>query len=126
MFVNYFSIALGGGLGALSRVLLANILPTTIWRYLPLQILMINVLGCFALGLLTGLMTYHWQPNPVIRSFLTTGFLGGFTTFSAFSLEFALLIERDLIFYALLYGVLSVALSISVFFIGLKAVAIWS
>jgi CrcB protein len=126
MLIHYLNIGLGGALGAVTRVLLANALPSTIFRYIPLQILAINVLGCLTMGLLTGLMTFYWQPSINFRSFLTTGFLGGFTTFSAFALDFGLLIERGLTFYALLYVILSIVLSLSCFFLGLKAIAICS
>lgn len=126
MLINYVSIGLGGALGAITRVALGHVLPATLWRYLPLQILTINILGCFLMGVLVGVTTYYWNPPLALKSFLTTGFLGGFTTFSAFALEFGLLVERDLIFYAILYATLSVVLSLSFFFVGLKAIAIWA
>lgn len=126
MLVHYLVIGLGGALGAITRVLLASAFPVIIFRYIPLQILAINVLGCLAMGILTGLMTFYWQPSLTVKSFLTTGFLGGFTTFSAFALDFGLLIERGLTFYALLYVILIVVLSLSFFFVGLKVIAIYS
>ncbi|WP_032113111.1 fluoride efflux transporter CrcB [Candidatus Paracaedibacter symbiosus] len=126
MLKTYFAVGLGGALGAMSRVFLCHIIPASLWRYLPLQILTVNVLGCFIMGLLTGIMSFYWQPNPAIKSFLTTGFLGGFTTFSSFSMEFGLLIERDLIFPAISYVILSVGLSLICFFVGLKLVEIHS
>ena len=126
MLVHYLVIGLGGALGAITRVLLASAFPVIIFRHIPLQILAINVLGCLAMGILTGLMTFYCQPSLTVKSFLTTGFLGGFTTFSAFALDFGLLIERGLTFYALLYVILSVGLSLSFFFVGLKVIAIYS
>ena len=53
-----------------------------------------NVLGCFIMGLLVELMALKLNVGNEMRAFLTTGILGGFTTFSAFSLDFALLVER--------------------------------
>lgn len=125
MLINYFVIGLGAAFGAISRVLLSKLIPVTVWCHIPLQILSINILGCFAMGLLAGLMTFFWQPNSLVKSFLTTGFLGGFTTFSAFAMDFGLLIQRGLLFYAMLYVLLSVGLSLIFFFIGLKLLEIW-
>ena len=60
----------------------------------PWHTLTVNVLGCFIMGLLVELMALKLNVGNEMRAFLTTGILGGFTTFSAFSLDFALLVER--------------------------------
>lgn len=126
MLTNYLAIGLGAASGAIVRVLVSQLIPATIWRYIPLQILSINVLGCFAMGLLAGLMAFCWQPGAFTKSFLTTGFLGGFTTFSAFAMDFGLLTQRGLPFYAALYTLLSVGLSLIFFFIGIKIIETWA
>lgn len=125
MLINYFVIGLGAAFGAVSRVLVCHFIPTTICRHIPLQILSINVLGCFAMGLFAGIVNFYWQPSPLAKSFLIPGFLGGFTTFSAFAMDFGLLIQRGLPFYAILYIFLSVGLSLIFFLMGLKLIQLW-
>ena len=114
------AVGLGGASGAVLRVLLSRLLPSTLWLHFPLPILLINIFGCLIMGCLTEAMALYWTPSPFIRSFLTTGLLGGFTTFSAFSLEFGLLAEKQLYGWAILYVSTSVIGSLSAFFIGTK------
>jgi CrcB protein len=80
------------------------------------------VAGCFCMGALVALMALKLNVSPEIRAFLTTGILGGFTTFSAFSLDFALLVERKTYAAALAYGAGSVVLSLIAVFAGLYLV----
>ena len=124
--LTYLSVGLGGALGAMMRLGISHLLPLTLGRFLPFPILAINISGCFMMGFLTALFASFWPLPPTVKIFLTTGFLGGFTTFSTFALETALLIERGLFLYATLYIVTSTLLSIAAFFMGLKAVAMIS
>jgi CrcB protein len=119
------AIGLGGALGAMARVLMSKVFPVTILLELPFQILMVNVTGCFLMGVLLELMALYWSPHPALKMFLTSGFLGGFTTFSAFALEFGLLIDKNLHGWAIFYAVMSVFLSLSCFFIGIKLIRLW-
>jgi len=116
--ISYFIIGLGGGLGAVFRALLTRIFPATFYAF-PISILIVNVIGCFAIGILTECFAHFSSDNQFIKLFLTTGFLGGFTTFSTFSLEFGLLITRHLYGLAFLYVISSVSLSLIAFFVGL-------
>src|SRR5262245_18077684 len=88
------AIAIGGGLGSLAR----HYLSTFIYKFadgsFPWGILTVNILGGFAMGLIVELRALRLNLSPELRAFLTTGGLGGFTTFSTFSLDSALLIER--------------------------------
>lgn len=74
------------------------------------------------MGLLTELMALYGSTSDYMRYFLVPGFLGGFTTFSAFALEFGLLYEKHFYELAIFYAILSVLLSIFSFFIGIKLI----
>ncbi len=121
---SYFWIGLGGAIGALSRVGLMRILPA-FFLSLPLKIFFINVLGCFLIGILTEGMTFYGNISINMKHFLIQGFLGGFTTFSAFALEFGLLYQKGFPKVAICYATLSVVLSLVFFFLGLKLVRIF-
>ena len=112
-------VALGGGIGAAARhgvnVWSGRVLGTEF----PWHTLIVNVLGCFIMGLLTGLMALKLNLSQEARAFLTTGILGGFTTFSAFSLDAAMLMERKAMLSAGAYVGASVLLSILGVFAGL-------
>lgn len=86
----------------------------------PFGTLIVNVLGSFLIGLLAGFFAYRAGLVPQhARLFLTTGVLGGFTTFSAFSLDAALLFERHSYSMAMSYIVGSVFASLVALFLGL-------
>lgn len=113
-------VFLGGGLGSLVRFLLARIIPAHLFN-IPMPILVVNVMGCFLIGVISEVLIFSSFKTYELRIFLITGFLGGFTTFSSFALEFANLIEKKTAnFEAILYLALSVFISISVFFLGMK------
>lgn len=122
MILTYTAVAIGGALGAVSRVAISKALPATFLIHLPFQMLAINVIGCFMMGLLAELFAFYWPPSSTFQTFLTVGFLGGFTTFSAFALEFALLVDRGLMAWASLYAGLSVIFSLLGFFSGMKLI----
>ncbi len=105
-------IAIGGALGAICRYLLCHAVNITCCITFPIATLTVNLLGGFVMGLLTGYMTYKGMLPLNLKAFLVTGLLGGFTTFSAFSLDFVLLIEKGKWAHALLYALASVSLSI--------------
>lgn len=119
MLITYLAIGMGGALGAMSRYGLGKVLPTSILTHFPLQIFLINAVGCLFMGIIIEYMALQWSPSPFIKSFLTTGFLGGFTTFSAFALEFGLLVDKNLPWLALVYALSSVMVSILCFFAGI-------
>src|SRR5256885_5424952 len=87
----------------------------------PYGTLIVNIAGSFAMGLLAGYFAFRPGMAQHLRLFLTTGILGGFTTFSAFSLDTALLVERHSYGLAAGYAVGSVAASVSALFFGLAA-----
>jgi fluoride exporter len=113
------AVAAGGAIGSVGRLLAASAFGHALGTAWPWGTLVVNVAGGFAIGLLAGLMAVHWSASPELRGFLITGLLGGFTTFSAFSLEVMMLIERNAWGSAATYVVASVALSLAAAFAGL-------
>lgn len=87
--------------------------------HFPWGTLTVNVVGCFVIGLLAELISQRFNASPELRLLLITGFLGGFTTFSAFSLDAISLFERGAIASAAIYMVASVGLSMAAVFAGL-------
>jgi CrcB protein len=117
-----FSIAMGGALGAMSRYLIGGWIGGMFSGPLPVGNMAVNLIGSFLLGVLIEISALAWSPSEEMRAFLVIGVLGGFTTFSAFSMEVVLLFERGRLDLAALYAMASVALAIGGLFIGLKLV----
>jgi len=113
------AVGIGGGLGALLRYFLAGALQPAWWPGFPFGIFIVNITGGLAMGIIAELAALKLQMTPEMRAFLTTGILGGYTTFSTFSLDSALLMERGAYVQALTYIVGSVVLSILALFAGL-------
>jgi len=84
--INLFYIFIGGGLGSLARYVLVKGAKQLVRSDFPLGTLFVNLLGCFAIGLLWGILGAK-NIGSKEKSFLFIGFLGGFTTFSSFMLE---------------------------------------
>ena len=120
----YLIVFLGAGIGGALRHGV-NVGAVRLFGYgFAFGTLIVNVLGSFAMGLLAGYFAFRPGIAQHIRLFLTTGILGGFTTFSAFSLEAALLYERGNLAAAGAYVFLSVLLSIAALFVGLYLVRV--
>ena len=105
--MNILAVGLGGALGAIFRYLLGQIIPK-LGSGFPIATFAVNLIGCFAIGLVVGLAGKHSNIDPRVILFLQTGICGGFTTFSTFSLESLTLIEEGKIAIGILYIVLSV------------------
>jgi fluoride exporter len=120
--MGYLIVFLGGGIGAALRHGFNLAFERLLGNAFPYTTLFENVSGSIVMGMLVGYfafkggITQHWQ------LFLTTGILGGYTTFSTFSLDVALLYERSELGLAALYVALPVALSIGGLFAGLALV----
>lgn len=112
-------IAAGGAIGSSLRHLVNVFANRMLGADFPWGTIIVNVLGSFSMGVLISLMALRWSASQDMRAFLTTGILGGFTTFSAFSLDFAVLIERRAIDLAFYYAAASVLLSLIAIFAGL-------
>ena len=115
----YLIVFLGAGIGGALRHGV-NVAAVRVLGYqFPFGTLIVNVLGSFVIGLFAGYFAFRPGISQHMRLFLTTGLLGGFTTFSAFSLDTALLIERHDYGAAAGYIVGSVALSLVAIFVGI-------
>ncbi len=99
-------VAFGGGTGAWLRFAAGRLIPSP---QFPFATLAVNVLGSFAMGLLAGWLARSGQASENWQLALGVGLLGGFTTFSAFSLELVQLAQRGQIGQAALYAALSLA-----------------
>ncbi len=104
-------VAGGGAIGSLLRFGVGRLLPTASTA-MPWGTLGINVAGSFALGLLAGASMLRPDASPALRAFLGVGLLGGFTTFSAFSLETVVLAQSTSLAKATAYVLLSVGLAV--------------
>jgi fluoride exporter len=120
--MGYLVVFLGGGIGAAMRHGINLSVGRALGGGFPYATLLINVSGSFIMGLVAGYFAFKGDASQHWRLFLTTGILGGYTTFSAFSLDVALLYERGEIGLAALYVVASVALSIAGLFAALALV----
>jgi CrcB protein len=116
------AIALGGALGAVGRYALSSQITHWIGPGFPWGILLVNVIGCFVMGVIAELGALTLNLSPEMRAFLTTGILGGFTTFSAFALDSAVMIERGDWMATAAYVAASVLGSIAALFLGLAVV----
>ena len=112
-------VAIGGAIGSVGRYLVAGQVTRLIGAGFPWGTLAVNVIGGLVMGLLVEAMANAWSPSPGVRALLMVGVLGGFTTFSAFSLETTTLIERGVWGLPLAYAVASVVLSVGALFAGL-------
>lgn len=116
MMMTFLSVALGGAIGASARFAVNLAAARLFGMGFPVGTLCVNVLGSFAMGVLAVLLLDRASP---LAPFLLTGVLGGFTTFSAFSLDTLMLWERGEPGLALVYVILSVAASLLAVFAGL-------
>ena len=120
--MNYLLVFVGGGLGASLRHFINVTCARCLGTAFPWGTFIINITGSTVMGLIAGYLAFKGEASQPWRLFLMTGILGGYTTFSAYSLDAALLYERGELASAALYIVGSVALSIAGLFAGLALV----
>ncbi len=116
---NFLIVGLGGGLGAMLRFFIA-----AIWRTgnFPYHTLFINIMGSLIIGIVFGLGIKNEHFSEQMKLFLATGICGGFTTFSAFSLENMLMLKSGNYLLASIYIIASVAACIIAVFAGYKII----
>ncbi|MEK9645855.1 MAG: fluoride efflux transporter CrcB [Alphaproteobacteria bacterium] len=113
-------VAAGGAVGASGRYLAGMLAIHLSGGYWPFGTFTVNAVGSCVLGVLVAAMTFSWTPSPEVRAFLVVGLLGGFTTFSAFSLDVVLMIERGREGAAALYVGTTLAAAIGGLFAGMR------
>lgn len=109
---NLFLVALGGAIGSVCRYLTGLLALRLIGAGFPWGTLAVNVLGSFAIGAVAEAIIRGFAAPIDLRLLLITGFLGGFTTFSAFSLDAWMLYERGAVTEAVLYVTVTLVLSL--------------
>lgn len=120
--MGYLIVFLGGGVGAALRHGINLVSARALGTAFPYGTLTINITGSLIMGLVAAYFAFKGDASQHWRLFLTTGILGGYTTFSAFSLDAALLYERGEVGMAAVYVIASVAISIAGLFAGFAIV----
>jgi len=115
---NILIVGLGGGAGSILRYLCQKWVNESYQHNFPLATFLINVSGCFLIGIFYALAEKGNILSPQARLLLVTGFCGGFTTFSTFAFENMNLLRIGDNFYFLLYAIGSVALGIAAVYFG--------
>ncbi len=113
--MSIFYIAFGGAIGSLTRYLIGVFLQNTKSGF-PLSTFLVNVIGSFAIGIIFYILKDSGNEN--LKAFIIVGFLGGFTTFSAFSIDVLSLIMEKQYFTSMLYISLTFIFSLSSVFLG--------
>jgi CrcB protein len=117
MLKNILLVGIGGFVGSIGRYLLSQFVELRIFTSFPLGTFAVNIIGCFIIGLLYGL-TIRGAASPEIRFLLATGFCGGFTTFSTFSLESMTLLQDGQFWFVFLYMAGSLLAGLAAVWIG--------
>jgi fluoride exporter len=120
--MNYLLVFIGGGLGSVIRHTVNVVCPRFLGASFPYHTFIINITGSTIMGLIAGYLAFKGDAVQSWRLFLMTGILGGYTTFSAFSLDTAVLYERGEFGLAAFYVLGSVILSIAGLFAGLAII----
>jgi CrcB protein len=111
-------IFFGGGTGSVTRYLLINYFNKIIPSSIPYGALLVNLIGSLIIGIIYYFITTKLLLNEQLKVFLTIGFLGGFTTFSTFNLDFFKLIESGNLSLAIIYAAITFIGTIALFYIG--------
>lgn len=120
MIKNIFLVLLGGGIGSVVRYLLSYFLTRNSTTQFPWATFIANGLGCLLIGLFFGYIQKNNVQNETLKLLLITGFCGGFTTFSTFSLENIQFIQNQNYNLALLYTISSIFIGFLGVLIGFK------
>ena len=120
---NFILVALFGAIGSLLRFILIQVTPKITYINFPIGTLIVNLIGSFLIGVVASLFEKQLLSNE-LRSFIVFGFLGGFTTFSAFTYEVFNFLKIGNYFNLFIYLFFSIIVSLVLFYIGYKIVKI--
>ncbi|MBS1577958.1 MAG: fluoride efflux transporter CrcB [Bacteroidetes bacterium] len=122
MIKNILLVALGGSAGSVLRYLSQKFIGNLYIHPFPWGTLIVNITGCFLIGILWAVISRSISMSDEFRLLLMTGFCGGFTTFSAFTLESITLIKEQRLFLFSLYIITSVIVGLLATFAGMKLI----
>ncbi|SEP55141.1 fluoride efflux transporter CrcB [Flavobacterium urocaniciphilum] len=120
MIKNILLVLLGGGIGSVARYLLSYFFSKNEATQFPWATFIANTIGCLLIGLLFGYIQKNNLQNETLKLILITGFCGGFTTFSTFSLENIQFIQNQNYNLAILYTISSLVIGLLAVIIGIK------
>jgi fluoride exporter len=124
---SYLLIALFGAIGTVARFSVVQITPKIFQSTFPIGTLVVNLLGCFLIGLFSGILNIKFiSIDENFKNYITIGFLGGFTTFSSFSQDFFNLVNNSNYLLAFIYIFISVFFGLLMFYLGDKFIHIIS
>ena len=124
---SYLLIALFGAFGTVARFSVVQITPKIFQSTFPIGTLVVNLLGCFLIGLVSGILDKKFiSIDENFKNYITIGFLGGFTTFSSFSQDFFNLVNNSNYLLAFIYIFISVFFGLLMFYLGDKFIHIIS
>ena len=119
MTLMIISVGAGGALGAIARYLVGMAISHHLPNHGWLATLSINIVGCFAMGIMAAILIESPSVSPAVRSFVMIGFLGALTTFSSFALDIHILLDKQGFMAGAGYLITSVGLSLAMFFAGM-------
>lgn len=120
MIKNILLVGLGGGIGSMLRYLSQRMADKIYAIHFPLGTFAVNIIGCFLIGVFWGMSFKSFESNEHWKLFLMTGLCGGFTTFSAFTLEGIGLIKEQKLALFFLYVAASVFIGLAATYLGMK------
>ena len=125
MFKNFLLVFLGGGAGSMLRFGVSLIFPRSNSFSFPLSTFLVNIIGCFLLGLIVGLVEKYDHLSVPLQILLVTGFCGGFTTFSAFAYENVKMLQEGHAIMFVIYTISSLAAGLLFLLAGLNLVKLF-